>query len=109
MSDHDDPASRPDVAEQATVRPAPTTDGGANVPDPAPVDPERADLDEIDRWTVDESLVIQPGSTVDHFKVLRLLGRGGMGEVYLARDTKLGRRVALKLVHRKRIGTREAV
>ncbi|MBW2529447.1 MAG: hypothetical protein JRI23_35045 [Deltaproteobacteria bacterium] len=38
------------------------------------------------------------GTMVDHFKVVRLVGRGGMGEVYLARDTKLGRKVALKLV-----------
>jgi serine/threonine protein kinase/WD40 repeat protein len=41
---------------------------------------------------------LDAGKEVDHFRVLRLLGRGGMGEVYLARDTKLGRRVALKLL-----------
>ncbi len=29
---------------------------------------------------------------IDHFELLRLLGRGGMGDVYLARDTKLGRK-----------------
>ncbi len=43
--------------------------------------------------------VLSPGDVVDHFKVVRLLGRGGIGEVYLARDTKLGRRVALKVLH----------
>ena len=41
---------------------------------------------------------LQPGEIVDHYQVVRLLGRGGMGEVYLARDTKLGRKVALKVV-----------
>jgi len=36
---------------------------------------------------------------VDQFEIIRPLGRGGMGEVYLARDTKLGRKVALKMVN----------
>ncbi len=106
MADRDD-AGTPPAAGEPSVRPAPTTDDGAAAS--ARVDPQEADLDEIERWTAAEDLVIQPGTMVDHFKVLRLLGRGGMGEVYLARDTKLGRRVALKVVHRKRIGTREAV
>lgn len=44
------------------------------------------------------SALLAPGSLVDHFRVARLIGRGGMGEVYLARDTKLGRKVALKVI-----------
>jgi len=51
-----------------------------------------------------ETTVIEPGDEVDHFKVQRLLGRGGMGEVHLARDMKLGRKVALKLIHRRALG-----
>ncbi len=40
-----------------------------------------------------------PGTLVDQYELIRSIGSGGMGEVFLARDTKLGRLVAVKVLH----------
>jgi len=38
------------------------------------------------------------GQHIGHYTILKEIGRGGMGEVYLAEDTTLGRRIALKIL-----------
>jgi serine/threonine-protein kinase len=43
-------------------------------------------------------VTIQPGTRLGPYEIVALIGRGGMGEVYRARDTRLGREVAVKIL-----------
>ena len=43
-------------------------------------------------------MALEPGTKLGHYEVVSSLGAGGMGEVYRAKDTKLGREVAIKLL-----------
>jgi Tol biopolymer transport system component len=46
----------------------------------------------------DERAQLVAGQQISHYEIIDMIGRGGMGEVYLAKDLKLNRRIALKLL-----------
>jgi serine/threonine protein kinase len=49
-------------------------------------------------WLADQKAELKMGQTIGSYQVLSFISRGGMGEVYLAQDQRLSRKVALKLL-----------
>ena len=78
-----------------------TNAGGANV-DAANVDAANVD-EQLTEVELDQLLL--PGQVLDIYQCEKMLGRGGMGVVYLARNTSLQRLCALKLLSPRRLQT----
>ena len=51
---------------------------------------------------------MQSGQTLPHYRIIEKIGAGGMGEVYRAEDTRLGRHVAVKVLPEKFFGNPQA-
>ena len=49
------------------------------------------------------------GQTLGQYQIVERIGAGGMAEVYVAEDTKLGRKVALKIIRSEALGDEKAV
>ena len=60
-------------------------------------------VSEAGAWRLQDSPASLIGGVLGAYRVLAPLGKGGMGEVFLAEDTRLGRRVAIKRLWNSRV------
>src|ERR1700677_5159356 len=92
ISNASDPAERPDALTN--------TGHGPGAPQDEPVSPSPAPRIDVAARCTSLAPPQEPGEIgrLGQFRVLGLLGAGGMGMVFRAADTQLGRQVALKVI-----------
>jgi serine/threonine protein kinase len=56
-----------------------------------------------------DAKIFQPGEAIGHYEIVEPIGAGGMGTVYLARDTKLDRKVAIKFISHRFDGNEDGI
>ena len=111
---HADDLAKPLGSDLTRVDPTPPVHASPHRPvidadlteiSPGPAGPEEARTTPVDRPAgaipdaMQARVQLRPGLRIKQYELMQLLGRGGMGEVHLARDTRLGRRVAIKFLH----------